>query len=116
MRTILFLVRKEFLQIFRHRIMIALIFMMPIIQLIILANAADYEVKNISLHVIDHDLSSVSQRLIGKFRASPYFNIGERSFHTEGGFRQLEAGKADLFIEIPLNFEKKLLFYKYIYH
>jgi len=109
MRTILFLVRKEFLQIFRHRILVALIFIMPIVQLIILANAADYEVKNINLHLIDHDLSTASRRLAGKFSASPYFHLTGSSFRTETGLAELEADRADLFIEIPAGFEKALL-------
>ncbi len=109
MRTILFLVRKEFLQIFRHRILVALIFIMPIVQLIILANAADYEVRNINLHLIDHDLSTASRRLSGKFEASAYFNLAGNSFRTESGLAELEADEADLFLEIPVGFERDLL-------
>lgn len=109
MRTILFLVRKEFLQIFRHRIIVALIFLMPIIQLIILANAADYEVRNIYLHVADLDLSTASRRLTGKFQASSHFQVESASFNIDKAMGQLEAGKADLFMEIPPDFEKDLL-------
>ena len=108
MRTILFILRKEFLQIFRHKVMLPLIFVMPIVQLLILANAADYEVKNINLHVIDHDISESSQRLIGLFEASSHFNIVNSSFNTEAGIRDLESDKADLFIEIPPQFERNL--------
>lgn len=109
MRTVLFLVRKEFLQIFRHRILTVLIFLMPIVQLIILANAADYEVQNISLHLIDHDLSAASRRLAGKFEASPHFILTDNSLHSGGGLEALEANRADLFIEIPPYFERTLL-------
>lgn len=108
MRTIAFLLRKEFLQIFRHKVMLPLIFIMPIIQLLILANAADYEVKNINLHVIDLDISESSQRLIGLFEASPHFNIVNSSFSVQAGIRDLESDRADLFIEIPPQFERRL--------
>lgn len=108
MRTIHFLLRKEFLQIFRHKVMLPLIFVMPIVQLLILANAADYEVKNINLHVIDHDLSESSRRLIGLFEASRHFNLVNRSFATQAGFQDLESDAADLFIEIPPRFEYQL--------
>lgn len=109
MKTILFIIRKEFLQIFRHRIMVPLIFLMPIVQLVILANAADYEIKNITLHIIDHDLSPASLRLSGKFRASKHFRLVHTSFATEAGIADLEAGRADLFLEIPPHFERDLL-------
>lgn len=108
MRTILYIVRKEFLQIFRHRVMLPLIFVMPIIQLLILANAADYEVKNISLHIVDLDQSTLSRRLVGKFQASHYFRITNASFSSKVAFRDIETDKADLFIQIPPDFEEKL--------
>ena len=108
MRTILFILRKEFLQIFRHKVLLPLIFVMPIIQLLILANAADYEIRNISLHIIDNDFSTASHRLVGKFQASPYFNIVNTSFTPKRGLDDLKSNEADLFMHIPLNFEKDL--------
>ena len=47
MRTLRFLLQKEFRQIFRDPSILRLIFVMPIIQLLILPWAADYEIKNI---------------------------------------------------------------------
>jgi ABC-2 type transport system permease protein len=49
MRTLRFLLQKEFRQIFRDPSIIRMIFMMPVIQLMILPWAADYEIKNIKL-------------------------------------------------------------------
>ena len=108
MKTIIFILRKEFLQIFRHKVLLPLIFVMPIIQLLILANAADYEVENIKLHLIDHDLSTASSRLSGKFMASRHFDLVNTSFTDKAGLDDLKRNTADLFIEIPLNFEKDL--------
>lgn len=109
MRTIFFILRKEFRQIFRHRVMLPMIFLMPIVQLLILSNAADFEVRNIYLHVVDRDLSPASRRLIGQFAASKYFVLTQTSFSAELGLRDLEANDADLVLEIPADFEKKLL-------
>ncbi len=82
--------------------------MMPIIQLIILANAANFEIQNINLHIIDHDLSTASRQLVSKFEASKYFQIVNTSFSTELAMRDIEADKADLFLDIPADFEKGL--------
>ncbi len=109
MRTILFIVRKEFLQIFRHKVMLPLIFLMPIIQLVILAHAADYEVKNINLHIVDNDKSLASQRLIGKFQASRNFRLVGSSFATSVAFDEIQRGDAGLFLEIPPHFQRDLL-------
>lgn len=108
MRTILFLLRKEFLQIFRHKIMLVLIFMMPLIQLIILANAADYEVDNIRLYVIDRDGSQASQRLIGLFESSQHFEISGYGQYPEAAYNSIQANETDLFIDIPPDFEERL--------
>lgn len=109
MRTIFFIVRKEFLQIFRHKVMLPLIFLMPIIQLVILAHAADFEVKNINLHIVDQDKSQASQQLISKFQASRNFNIIGYSFSSRLAFDEVQSGDADLFLEIPPHFYRDLI-------
>ncbi len=109
MRTVLFIVRKEFVQIFRHKVMLPLIFLMPIIQLVILAHAADYEVRNINLHIVDHDLSQYSRRLAGKFQASGNFILTGSSFSSQAAFDEIQKGDADLFLDIPAGFQRSLL-------
>ena len=42
MRTIRFLLQKEFRQIFRNKAILAMILVMPVVQLLILPLAADY--------------------------------------------------------------------------
>ncbi len=108
MRTIVFLLRKEFLQIFRHRIMLVLIFMMPLIQLIILANAADYEVDNIRLYIVDRDGTQASQRLVGLFEASEHFEILGYGQNPEAAFNSIQGNETDLFMDIPAGFEEQL--------
>jgi len=109
MRTILIILRKEFLQIIRNKTVLPMLFVMPFIQLILLGYAADFEVKNLNLHVIDNDQSQYSRGLISKFSASPYFNIVNYSFRDEDGMKDMKKGDADLIIEIPAKFEKKLV-------
>ena len=75
MRAIKFLLQKEFKQIFRNKAILAMIIIMPILQLLILPLAANYEVKNINLSVVDHDHSPFSQKLISKSTASGYFKL-----------------------------------------
>jgi len=108
MKTILFLLRKEFLQIFRNRVIVAMIFVMPIIQLLILANAADYEVRNLKLQVVDQDHSSWSRQLVGHFSASPYFELTGMVASAKKGITAIEADEADLVLHIPPGFERTL--------
>ncbi|MDP3583432.1 MAG: ABC transporter permease, partial [Ignavibacteria bacterium] len=109
MRTLIFLLRKEFLQIFRNKLILRMIFVMPVLQLIILPFAANYEMKNISLSIVDHDHSEYSRKLINKFTSSGYFRLTNVSPSYEEALKVIEAEKADLIIEIPQSFEKDLI-------
>lgn len=109
MRTIKFILQKEFLQIFRDRGMLPIIFGMPIIQLLILSNAATYDIKNVTWHLINKDQSTTSRLLAGKFTASGYFILTNQSFSDELGEKDLERNVAGMVLQIPHNFERDLM-------
>lgn len=109
MRTLRFLLQKEFLQIFRNRAILPLIFVTPIIQLVIFPLAADYEIKNINIALVDHDHSSFSRQLVNKIGASGYFVITDYRNSFDQAFQQFEQDRADLILEIPQGFESKLI-------
>lgn len=109
MRTIYFILYKEFRQIFRNKAMLPIIFVMPIIQLIILAYAADFEVKDLKLFWIDKDQSQLSRQLLGKFEGSPYFKLVGADMSREAGEVAMERDEADVVLEIPAGFERDFL-------
>ena len=109
MRVLLFLLQKEFRQIFRDPTILRIIFAMPIIQLLVLPWAADYEMKNINISVADHDHSPYSQRLISKITASGYFILKDYTASYQQSLADVEKDEADLILEIPESFEKKLV-------
>jgi ABC-2 type transport system permease protein len=109
MRTLRFLLRKEFRQIFRDKNILRQILVMPLIQLMILPWAANYEVKNISLAVVDNDRSAYSEKLISKIFSSGYFQPAERCSSYREAYRLIERNKADIVLEIPARFESNLV-------
>ena len=109
MRTLKFLLRKEFRQIFRDPTIIRLIFMMPVIQLMVLPWAADYEIKNIKLAVVDQDHSEYSRKLIDKITSTGYFILTDYTTSFDHSIGKIEQNKADLILQIPANFEKDLV-------
>ncbi len=109
MRTLRFLLQKEFRQIFRNPAILRIIFVMPMIQLIVLPLAADYEVKNIKLAVVDHDHSTYSQQLIGKITASGYFKLDNYNGSYTDALQEVEKNRADLVLEIPAKFDRTLI-------
>lgn len=108
MRTVLFLVQKEFLQIFRNRTMLPLLLVMPVVQTLLLSFAANFEVKNLALAVVDHDLSPASRQLTAKMGASGYFKTTLVNTADEAD-RLMAADATDLILEIPAHFERNFV-------
>ncbi|WP_293908295.1 ABC transporter permease [Sphingobacterium sp. UBA5670] len=109
MKKLIFLLQKEFRQIFRDPTIIRMIFMMPTLQLIIMPFAANFEVKNVNIAYIDHDHSQYSQQLEHKILSSGYFQMVGSPKSYKDGLKMIEYGKADLVLEIPSGFEKNLV-------
>ena len=108
MRRILFIIQKEFIQIFRDRTMLPVIFIVPIVQLVVLVYAATLEMKKIDMVVVDQDLSSTSRRLISKFDGSPFFEVNGSTFSIREAENEITTDRADIVIVIPPDFEKEL--------
>ncbi len=109
MRMLKFLLQKELKQILRDPGIIRVLFIMPMIQLLILPLAADYEIKNINLGVVDHDHSVYSRQLINKIVSSGYFKLKDYSPTFNQGLKAIESDKTDLILEIPTHFERDLV-------
>ncbi len=109
MRTIQFLIKKEFLQIFRNKGMLPIILVMPFVQLIILSNAADFEIENLQVYFIDKDQSASSQLLYSKLEGSNYFQMAGYGFNSEEGEESLYMDQSDLVIEVPAGFERSIV-------
>jgi len=109
MRVMRFLLQKEFRQIFRDPSILRLIFIMPVIQLVFLPFAADYEIRNIKLALVDHDHSAYSRSLINKVTASGYFILTDYAVSYPQALEAIETDKADIILEIPASFERDLV-------
>ncbi len=109
MKTILYIIQKEFKQIFRNKGMLPIIFVLPLIQLIILSNAATFDVKNIKFGYVDNDHTSTSRALIEKFNASTYFNVLTDFPSEKLASQAMLNGEVDVILEVPLSFEQDFL-------
>ena len=109
MRVLRILLEKEFRQIFRNPAILRIIFMMPAIQLIVMPLAADYEVKNVKLCVVDFDRSAYSQKLVNKITSTNYFQLVDYTDSYNKALTYVENDEADLVLQIPSSFEKDLV-------
>ncbi|MDR8393655.1 ABC transporter permease [Aliifodinibius sp. S!AR15-10] len=108
MRTIFYLVQKEFLQILRDKAMLFILFAVPIIQLVVLAYAATFELKDAEFHLVDHDQSTMSTRLANTFESTGYFTKVGQSFSDDQGIDDILKNQAKMVMVIPNDFEKDL--------
>ncbi len=105
---LLSIIRKEFIQIWRDPRTLALIIVMPIVQLFLLGYAATTDVKNISLAVWDQSQSTQSRAFIDAFRAANYFQINY-AVGSEQEYRTLiETGKIRAALIIPVDYATRL--------
>jgi ABC-2 type transport system permease protein len=109
MRTIFFLVRKEFLQIFRDRTTVFQIFMIPVVQLLVLANAATFDVKQVAMLVVDQDRTTVSTGLVQRLEAGRQFRIVRYESSDADVDQALLDREVTAVLHIPRNFEQDLV-------
>lgn len=113
MKTILYIIQKEFKQILRNKGMLPIIFILPLLQLIILSNAATFEVKNIKFGYLDHNHTLTSRALVEKFNASTYFNVLTDFSSEDLASAAMLKGEIDVLLQIPQYFERDLQKEKY---
>lgn len=99
---------KEFKQIFRNRVMIPIIFVVPVVQMILLTYAASLEMKGIKMVVVDQDLSQASRLLVSGFKGSPFFEIVRSTTSYPEAESLLTGDRADVILHVQQAFEKRL--------
>jgi ABC-2 type transport system permease protein len=104
-----YLIEKEFKQIIRHSFIPKIIIVMPIAMLLILPWAANLDIKNMNISIIDNDHSVLSQRLTQKVLSSGYFHLTDLSQSYSEALRSVDACRADAVLEIAPHFERDLM-------
>jgi ABC-2 type transport system permease protein len=108
MRTILYLIRKEFIQIFRNKFISKAIFAVPIVQMLILVPAVTFELKNIKIAIIDKDKTPESRGLINKLGGSTFFKLSFSPFSEDQANDLLHRNKCSVILQIPSGFGKDI--------
>ena len=109
MKTLFYVLQKEFIQVLRDKIMLRMIIMIPVVQMLVLVYAATYDLKNVNVFLVDQDLSSTSRELASKIDASPFFTINNTSFNPEDGENEILNNRDDMVLVVPKGFERDLM-------
>jgi len=108
MRTILYLIRKEFIQIFRNKFLSRAIFAVPIVQMLILVPAITFEIKHVNLCIIDNDFTAESRGLINKLEGSTFFRVTFSTWSEKEADNLLHRNKCNMILNIPSDFGKNI--------
>lgn len=99
---------KEFKHIFRDPFTLMMALLLPLLIVLILGNAIEYNVKSIDLAYLDYDKTQASRKLIESFGSSDYFRPYSVETPTKG-LSDLTAEYAKMVLVIPPDFEKEII-------
>jgi ABC-2 type transport system permease protein len=108
LRRLRLIMWKELVQLRRDRLLLPLIFVMPIMYVIMFGYVVGADVRNLPTAVIDGDRTATSQRLTDAFSSSGYFVITQRPT-SEAALRGLvDSGRVNVAIIIERGTEAAL--------
>jgi len=102
------LMRKETLHVLRDPRSLYLAIVLPIILLILFGYAITFDVKQISVGIVDEDNSSLSRDFISRVKGSEYFEVLYLSNTSSGLEKLLDKGRVKVILVIPRRFSRDL--------
>lgn len=102
------MIKKEFMQMLRSKPMIAIIFGMPVIQLIVIGFAVTGDVEHVPTVITDLDNSSRSRDLVSVLEHSRYLDVRYKSRDIRTSESILQQGDVIIALTIPSDFGKQL--------
>ncbi len=100
-QRIISLIAKEFIQLSRDRRSMALVVLIPIIQMCIFGYALSTDIKNISMVVWDNSNTTESRQLIDSYDQTEFFSVKYYAISYDDITRLIESGAAKVALVIP---------------
>ncbi len=108
LRRLLAVARKELIHLRRDKRMLPIVFVIPVVQLTLLGLAANFDVQNLSLVVVDGDHSPTSRSIAQRLDAGEAFDlIGVTDSYQEAE-RAIDLGRAELAVIVPKGTDRAL--------
>lgn len=105
---VLALARKEFTHLFRDPRALAMVLLLPVLELVLFAWAISFDVKNVPTIVCDLDQSAASRSYVDSYRASSLFNIVEQASNPEDIEASFKKGETVAGLVIPAGYSSEL--------
>ena len=99
---------KEFIQVLRDPRMKAILFVMPVVQLLVFGYVVTTDVRHVATAVYDLDASVASRELIARFVGSGYFDVAEHVAAEARARELLDRGEVRALLRIDHGFADDL--------
>jgi ABC-2 type transport system permease protein len=109
MKQLIVFIKKEFLQVFRDKQSLLMLFGLPIAQIVLFGFALSSEVKNSKIVVADYSKDAVTTQIISKIGASKYFDIEQSLQSADQLQAAFKKGAIKMAVIFPANFANDLL-------
>ncbi len=107
-KTIQAYMLKEFMELFRTRLII-MVYLMPTMIVILFGYGIRMDVTHARILIIDNDQSKLSRELTAAFMHTKYFNAKTTYMSEKEALRSIKQAETDVILIIPGSFEKNLL-------
>ena len=108
MKTIIHIIKKEFLQFKRDPKMFGIVLVAPVVQLIFLGYAATLDVNSVHILFMDTDKTETSRNFIERFESSGFFSIEYYADNYDDLTEQINKANVLVGFVIPKNFSKNI--------
>jgi ABC-2 type transport system permease protein len=108
-RRTLSLARAEVLHVTRDRATLVQIVIVPLIQLLLLSNAATFAIERTPAYVVDFDRTSTSRGLVRHLTSSGLIDVVGQSASPDAANEAMLTGRATLVVVVPHDFESSLV-------
>jgi ABC-2 type transport system permease protein len=108
-RTLRVLLQKEFKQVGRDKFMVMQLLLMPMVQLVLLGNAATFEVTEARMFVVDQDHSQMSREIVQKLQGTRRFVLVGSSVSMKPANDAILSRDAGMILGIPAGFERDII-------
>jgi ABC-2 type transport system permease protein len=105
---VLYLMRKEFLELRRDPRLFVIVIVAPILQLVVLGYAATTDVRNVPIVIVDQDRSAESRDLVSRFDASANFVVVDALASLREVDAYLDGGRAWMALDIPADYGERV--------
>lgn len=107
MRTLLILLRKEFILFWNNRFLPKVAFIFPCMVILVIPLVTTMDVKHVGVVVVDSDNSRLSRNMMTDLASTPFFTVRTEVDYA-AAINLVKRGECDVILEIPHDFQKSV--------